>query len=106
MYFEYAKERESLDSITSENGFALYRKDKNTLFIRDIYVKPEFRKTSEFLNLFKRLKKIAEELNCKYMEGHVYLDTKDPTLSLRAILSAGFKVVHASNGMIALTKEI
>jgi hypothetical protein len=40
------------------------------------------------------------------MEGHVYTQTNNPTLSLKAILSAGFKVTHADTGRIILTKEI
>jgi hypothetical protein len=104
MYFDYVKERESLDNLVIDDGFALYRKDCDTLFIRDIYTKN--RNSTTFFKLFKQLENIAKDLSCKCMEGHVYTTANNPTLSLRAILSAGFKVVHADLNRIILVKEI
>jgi hypothetical protein len=104
MYFKYVKERENFDTIKIDDGFAIYRKEGDCLFVRDIWT--ENRKSMTFLKLYKRLEELGKEEGCKHMEGHVYTQTNNPTLSLKAILSAGFKVTHADIGRIILTKEI
>ena len=44
MYFSYIKEREDYDSILKDYGFVTYKIEKEECFLRDMYIKPEFRK--------------------------------------------------------------
>ena len=107
MFFDYVKEREDLDSIIIEGqGFLTYRKDEDTLFVNDLYVKPEFRKSSTFMELYKKAIDIGRKLGCKQMEGHVWTNTMNPTRSLRAVLAAGFEVIHADTNVIVLRRGL
>ena len=106
MYFDYIKERENLDYILLEDGFATYRIDGDMLFVSDIYVDKDTRKSTCFFNMYKKLIEIGKKKGCKVMGCSVYLNTNDPTLSLRAILSAGFRLLGADEEKISLIKDI
>jgi len=106
VYFDYIKERENLDHIQTPRGFAVFKKVGEILFVSEIYVKEEHRTSGEFLGLYKKINEIAKFHNCSEIEGHVYIETNNPTDSLRAILSAGFIVFAADEDKIVLRKEV
>lgn len=110
LYGKYINERLGLSLLREDHGFLSYRidpgeKDK-TLFVEDVYVEPEHRKGPTFFKLARRAEQIGRDAGCRFLMGVVYTATTDPTLSAKAIMSYGLKIIAADVGKIYFSREI
>lgn len=101
----YAKEREGVETIESEIGFATYlpasvQAVNDALYLRDIYVLPEQRHSGEATKLADQVFDIAKARNCKFLLGSVSPEAKHSTASLKVLLSYGFELLRAEPGLI------
>lgn len=106
-YLEYIAEREGLSYIDCEEGLAIYKRiNKDTVYLQDIFVNPEYRKQGIASMIADKVGIIAKEQGCSKMIGSVCTDAKGSTDSLKILLAYGFKQASANDNMIWFKKEI
>ena len=106
-YKRYLEELHPGKSVYSdERGFAVYWIRGEECYIEDIYVEREHRKSRGSHALADAVAKLAHEKDCKYMTGSVVPSANGATLSLKMMLSYGFKVHSAENNLILFIKEL
>jgi hypothetical protein len=90
-----------------EHGFLTYKFEKpDILFVNDVYVSPDKRGGSTYLKLAQCAEQIGYEAGCKHMMGVVYLNTNNPSLSIKSILAYGLSPISADQGKIFFRKDI
>jgi len=107
MFADYLQERTEDRIIESGQGFVTYRfVDKDTVYIMDIYVKPEFRKQRVASDFSDKVMEIAKKRGCKKMIGSIVPSNKGSTTSLRVLLAHGMRLDSSTNDLIIFSKEI
>jgi len=106
MWINYAKERFGYESLEEEWGFLLFTVAPPLLAVQELYVKPEFRKNKNALDLLNRVSKIGKERGCTHLWTQVWMNDKGRSRTMTAGLAYGFQMIEASNGRIIMTKEI
>lgn len=106
LYAEYVKEREGKSVIEHEHGFATYYPHNGFMYIEDIYVIPTHRKTDVASQLADQIATQAKEAGYNKLLGSVSTLANNPTVSVKVLLSYGFKVLGAETNMIWFSKEI
>lgn len=106
LYADYLKEIEGAETLELEDGFIAYSFNNDECFIHEVYVRKSARNSNCFRQLGDTVLNLAKDRKCKIIKCEVWTDSKDPTLSLRAVLSYGFKVTKATENRIHLFKEI
>ena len=102
LYAEYIKERENLELIQSEYGFISYRFEKDHLFIANIFVTKDKRKSGE-------AKKLVEELytinNKNKIICAVCTEANNWQESKRFIEYMGYRELYREYTLIFMIKE-
>ena len=107
LYGDYLRERTFDEIIETEKGFATYRfMDDSCVYIIDIYVKPEFRKSGAASDIADTIVEIAKKRGCYKLMGSVVPSTKGSTTSLKVLLGYGMSLESSSNDFIIFSKEI
>lgn len=105
-YGLYISEREGFNIVELPEGFATYKITAPECYIRDIYVRPEFRDKDIAKQMLDKICKIAKEQNCNHITGSVDTNDKNATTNLKAAFVYGYKILKNSYSMILLIKEI
>lgn len=87
-------------------GFASYQITDKDCYVEDVYVDPDHRLDYRATRLIDAVLDLAKEAGCETVSTTVNCGFKNPTASLKAALSYGFKVSGASNNIIILRMEI
>ena len=107
MYSDYLKERTSDDILETDQGFATFRYlDDKTVYIVDVYVKPEFRKSGVVSDMADTIVRTAKISGCNKLIGSVVPSTKGSTVSLKVLLGYGMKLKSSQNDFILFEKDI
>ncbi len=106
LYGQYIKEREGFEILEDENGFATYKISGKECYIRDIFVKPEFRKMNLASKYADEIAEIAKKLGCTHLSGTVAPMANGSTQSIQVLLGYGFKLLSSDNQKIVFIKEI
>ena len=108
LYAKYLTEKTDDKIMETDKGFVTYRylDDKKTVYITDIYILPDFRKTNEASLLADRVCDEARENKCSIVMGTVVPSNKNSTDSLRVLLGYGMRLFYSSNDLIAFRKDI
>lgn len=106
MLAEYLKEMDGVETIELADGFIAYRINGDECFISDVFVRKEARGKGIYQELGNTVIALAKKAGCKTVRCEVWTDLMDATLSLRAVLSFGCKVVGARPNRIDLVKEL
>jgi len=108
MYADYLKERTNDEILESNEGFATYRylNEGKSVYIIDIYVRPEFRQTGAASALANVICQIADKKGCTEVLGTVIPSAKGSTASLKVLLAYGMELQHSSNDLIVFRKAI
>jgi hypothetical protein len=93
LYAQYIKERENMDCVYSEHGFATYQinKEKDYVYVCDVYVVPEKRKQHIGLGFVKKIMDLAVELEINNIVTSVDKKANNWEYSEKTILRCGFK---------------
>ncbi len=112
LYADYIREREGFETIEDDKGFATYKFNYTRdcdghcyCYIRDIFVKPEFRRSraaSHYADLISEKARLAD---FTHLLGSVYID-EEGTTSLKVLLGYGFKLSHTDGNLIYFKKEL
>lgn len=107
-FAEYLRERTSDQILENNTGFCTYRfmPDGVTVYIVDLYVKPEFRKLSKASGFADYICMVAKERGCTTLIGSVVPSNKGSTDSLKVLLAYGMSLMSSSQDMIFFRKEI
>ena len=107
MYADYLTERTTDEIIESNEGFATFRYvgDKS-VYIVDIYVKPESRKTGHAAFLANEICLIAKRNGKSEIMGTVVPSAKGSTTSLKVLLAYGFALWSSTNDLIIFRKDL
>ncbi len=108
LYGKYIQEKIGDLILETEEGFATYRyiNEKTQVYIIDIYVLPEFRKTKLASALADQIVALAKFEGAKELIGTVNPSVKGSTESLKVLLGYGMSLKSASNDLIIFGKEI
>lgn len=110
LYGEYVKERLGDEIVEKSCGFATYRflhkDDVPCVYIVDIYVKPEFRKSMVATEMADEIVEKGRAAGCKMLLGTVNPSTHSATESLKVLLGYGMSLHSCSSDMIIFKKEI
>lgn len=108
LYAQYIKERMGDDIIEIDEGFVTFRylNEGRSVYIIDIYVKPEFRKTKSASFLANTVASIAEAKGCSEMLGSVCPQAKNPTDSIKVLLAYGMELQSSSKDLLIFRKDI
>lgn len=102
---DYFAEREGFLIEESDVGFAAYKVEGDECYLKDIYVKPEFRKSGVAKSLADSVKLKAEALGAKYMTGSVDSTLSSATTSVKVLLAYGMRVYLVRDPLIYFIKE-
>lgn len=106
MYKDYLKERENLDILETDYGFATVRQMDDCLYLQDIYVKPEFRKQGKGREMLAVVEDAAREMGFSKVLGSCSPPAAGSDTSLRIILACGFKLLSCDKDIIYLVKDL
>lgn len=103
----YLKECGLLEIIEEPWGFIMFHiEGGEVLFINDLYISPEARLKGNALSLFERACAWGRERGCTRVTTTVHTGSRVATESLKAILTVGFQIYSAINGIIVVTKPL
>jgi ribosomal protein S18 acetylase RimI-like enzyme len=106
LYGDYLRERTNDHILETGRGFATYRFVENAVYIVDIYVVPQFRKSGEASQMADAIAKAAKEQGCTKMLGSVVPSMKGSLDSVKVLLAYGMRPVSAREDFIVFEKEI
>ena len=107
MYGKYLKEKTNDAIIESEFGFATYRYiDPATVYIVDIFVLPDFRKTKVASAMADFIVEEAKNKGCNKLIGSVVPSNKGSTTSLKVLLGYGMNLKSSTNDFVIFEKDI
>ena len=107
LYAEYLRERTKDEIIEGERGFATYRfTDEKTVYLVDLYVRPDFRKSGVARETADLVAEIARKRGCTKMLGSVVPSTKGSTESLKVLLAYGMTLESSGPDFIIFGKEL
>jgi GNAT superfamily N-acetyltransferase len=90
-----------------ENAYLTYRYvEEKSVYIMDLYVRPEFRKTGIAKALADEVRDMALKRGCTKMLGSVVPSNKDSTISVSVLIAYGMKLKSSSNDFIIFEKDI
>ena len=104
LYAEYLKEVRDDGIVENDEGFATYRylNEEKTVYIVDIYIKPECRKSGAASAIADDIVRIAKEVGCTELLGTVVPSNRNSTASLKVLLGSGMALVSATNDFIVI----
>lgn len=105
LYADYIKERENFKIIETDYAFVSFKFFDGECYIRDVYVKPEYRKQGVASQLVDAIAALAKD-KCKYLTTSVSPIANGSQDSLNACIAYGFKLLRSDNQLIYLIKEL
>lgn len=107
LYAKYLTERTEDCILETDIGFATYRfiNDK-TVFVINLFVLAEFRRTHVATSLGDQIVSIAKSKGCDTLQGSVVPSAKGSTEGLKAFLRYGMKIKSSVEDFIILEKKI
>lgn len=106
LYADYIKEREGIDTLEVDGGFATYNIEGDSCYIINIYTIPEMRKTGLASQMADQIAGKAKLAGCRYLLGSVDPRTNGATESMKVLLAYGFKLQGLNGPLIFFSKEL
>lgn len=106
MLSRYLKERQNVDTIQNEYGFATYQINADSCYIIDIWVNPEFRNKNIASQIADEITDIAKKNGCLYILGSICPEANNSTDSLKVLLAYGMKLMSIQGNLIFFKKEL
>lgn len=103
---QYIKERENLDSIEDDSGFATFSINGEECYIRDIWTDPKYRQLNLASKLADKIVEIAKSKGCKYIIGTVCPTANNSTASLQVLLGYNMTLIKSIDNLIIFRKDI
>jgi len=107
-YASYIREVTADHILETEGGFATYRylNDDKTVYIIDIFVAPEHRRSRVSFAMIDEIVDRAKKIGCIELLGTVSCSNPKADASLKAHIAYGMTLSGAQNGAIIFRKDI
>lgn len=105
-FSNYTNERGIKQIIESEKGFVTYFFVNDGVYIEDLYIAPEYRKSGCAAEMGDQVAAIAKEKGYYKMYGSVVPSAAGSTDSLRVLLAYGMKLDSAGPNAVILAKDL
>lgn len=105
-YKMYLKERENSEVLDHEYGFAIYTILDESIYLSDIFVVPEKRRSKVCYDMADSVSKIGRDNGCKYILGTIDANVSGVERSVEVLKNYGFKVFKVENSLVWYKKEI
>ena len=105
-YALYVKEREGKDILESKEGFATYYFDHDSVYVADVFVRPEFRKQNIAKNFVLEIMKLGKEKGMKECVTFIDTSTKGYEISKSGLLANDFEVIGFNNNMVFFKRNL
>lgn len=107
-YALYVKEREGKETIETDKGFVTYidLEDTQTLYISDMYVRPEYRGQGYARSFYNEIATIAKSKNYTNILANVDDSTEGWEFSKKIMKNDGFQQIGKEDNLIFFIKEI
>lgn len=104
---KYLKERLNVDSIETPRGFITYNIRDGVIFVNDLFVLIEHRKSGALRELFELLWERApqNEEGIRRVDGRIWLKIKGSEEMLAITMQHGFKLISSDEKSILISKE-
>ena len=108
MWADYIKEQYGKHTLVREHGFATYFIVPGTsvVYIEDIYVAPEARKTGLSTEMEQEIIAWAKSEGCTEVMGSTNLTSPTPEHTLAVAFKKGYKISSVTSDMIYVKKQI
>ena len=106
MYGKYITERTNKHIIETDKGFAVYSYTQEGVYVEEIFVERDFRKSGVASELADKIADEAKSKGFKLMFGSVCPAAKGSTASLKVLLAYGFELLSSQDNLIFMKKEI
>lgn len=107
LYANYIRERLGDEILETEQGFVIYRyTDPSTVYLVDLYVLPDFRKSGVAKDLADRVADVARARGCSSMLGSVVPSARASADSIRVLLAYGMVPDSSTNDFILFKKGL
>jgi GNAT superfamily N-acetyltransferase len=107
LFADYIREKNGDEIIETEHGFATYRYvNEQTVYIVDLYIVPEYRKSNKAGALADKIVEAARRKGCTRLMGTVHPAAKTASASLRVLLGYGMRLVSSGPEFIIFEKDI
>ena len=108
LYANYLKERENKELYADPEGrgFATYEISKESCYIVDIYVLPEFRKQNVASEMADVISQEAKDKGCEFLHGSVSPRDSRVTENMKVLLAYGMSFSHYNSDLIFFAKKL
>lgn len=107
LYAQYLLERTNDQILETESGFLTYRfLDDKSVYIIDVFVIPEKRRSKEAAALADTVIRQAKLRGCTEVLGTVSPAAKTSTESIKVLLGWGMSLRSSSNDLLVFKKDI
>ena len=106
LWSEYKKEISAVQFLEYEHGFISYSISNDYVYIEDIFVIPEKRRSNLAKEMADFVVQIGKSKGCTKLFGSIETKIKDPHRSLQVLLSYGMKLHSAVGSIVYFVKEI
>ena len=106
LFGQYLTELCGKNIIESDIGFITYSFLEDSVYIEDLFVLPDHRKTSEASKMADEVSEIARSKGYKKLMGSVIPANKNSTESLKVLLAYGFKLDSSTTNFILMKKDL
>jgi hypothetical protein len=100
------KEKDNMECVECDDGFALYIIKDNIIYLSDIYVKPEKRRTRISYDLADKVVEIGKENNCTILLGSIDKELKTKERSKKVLTNYGYKYINEDESFYWYKKDI
>lgn len=106
LFSQYKKEREGVSVLERPEGFATFKMNGEAVYLFDIFVAKESRRTRVGSEMANEICAIAKAQGCKKIFGSCDVRTNGSTESMKAMLAYGFRLVRNDGVLVWLEKEL
>lgn len=106
LYSDYYAERLGKSVLEVPQGFAVYKIEEDFVYIEEIYVVKEHRKSGVAKDMADAIAHVAKLEGAKRMFGSVSVNAKNATTSMKVLLAYGLEVSHLKDDLIVFVKDI
>ena len=106
LYADYLTERTNKNIIEGDHGFIVYSISQKVLYIEDIYVSPDKRKSGLAKTMADFVCVLGKKAGCERVFGSVVPGAKNAERSLMVLVHYGMRLHSASSEIIYFVKDL
>ena len=106
LFSQYFKEREDVDCLENEGGFVLFKLEHPHVYISDIFVRKDLRRSQKAKELADQVCSVAKHRGYTTLIGSVDLTANNYEASFKVLKAYGMEEFKRVNNMIYFKKEL